>query len=75
MDFQLIWTNFWLNIAEDNKKRNNMAIEDNVSTINSKNQMLMSRSLNLYFQKLKQNRYFSVFESIMVRIAEVNKEN
>ena len=39
MDFQLICTNFGLNIAEDDKKINNMVIEDNVSTIYSKPRM------------------------------------
>ena len=39
MDFQLTWTNFWLNIAEDDKKIKNMVIEDNISTIYSKPKM------------------------------------
>ena len=39
MDFQLTWTNFWLNIVEDDKKINNMVKKDNVSTIYSKTKM------------------------------------
>ena len=35
-NFQLTWTNFWLNIAEDDKKIDTMVIEDNASAINSK---------------------------------------
>ena len=36
MGFQLIWANFWLNIADADEKINNMVKEDNVSTIYSK---------------------------------------
>ena len=57
-----------------------MVIEDNASTINSKTKkdqelnpkVKVTKSL---FSKIKKNRVFSLFESIMVRIAEVDKES